>query len=203
VANVYFEDLRRSFAIQHRAGILRASSEPGVWRLTWRGAIMIAASRISPGPDFVRRRVRSRADRLQHELDGDATRTRAERIGSRAGWTMFVAGLVQIAAAVVISPTGSLLASMGMAIGSSLNKRDAYESRAIVIGGAASTLLVGIPIGLSLRRQGGFSLLPMSKLLSAVTLMPLGWSLGSWVFPMALIILGTALMVEGFRAAAT
>lgn len=200
VANVYLEELRQSLAIMHRAGLWTPAAEPGVWRPTWRRAFIITAASISPGSEFMRRRLRARGARLQRELDGDTTRTRVEWIGSRTGWTMFVAGLVLIAAAAVMSPTGAALASMGMSIGWSLERRRRNEprSRSLVIGGAAAVVLLGIPIGLQSDVWPQLPLLPASNIL-----LDSGFSLGLWLFPMGLIIAGATLMVEGFRTAAT
>ena len=200
VASVFLEELRQSLAIMYRAGLWTASAHPGVWRPTWRGALLLAGRSISPGSEFFRRRLRVRGDRLQRELDGDATRTRFERIGPRAGWTMFVAGLVFIAAAMVMSPAAALIASMGMSIGWSLGKRGRNEprSRSLVIGGTAAVVLVGVPLGLQLRDWPRIPLLPMANILFES-----GFSLELWLLPMGVVIAGATLMVEGFRAAAT
>jgi hypothetical protein len=204
VASVYLDELRHSLDIMHRSGLWTMSTEPGVWRPTWRGALMIGAGSITPGSDFVRRRVRGRGERLQRELDADTTRTRAEWIGSRTGWTMFVVGLMMIAAAVVMSPVGALLASMGMSVGWELEKlrRNEPRVRSLLVGGAAAPLLAlfaGIPIGLPWRLLWSLLLLlPTSN-----TPVASEFSVGLWLFPIGVIIAGATLMVEGFRAAAT
>src|SRR5687767_14141788 len=88
VTSEFYEQLRKSYGIQHRGGLLESAGVPGVWRPTWRMAFRLAAAAISPGLEFVKRRLYARGERLQRDLDRDATRTAAERIGSRIGKIM-------------------------------------------------------------------------------------------------------------------
>jgi hypothetical protein len=113
---------------------------------------------------------------------------------------MLTAGLVLIAVAVLMSPTGCALASSGMAIAWSIVKHGRKEPgwRAIVVGGVVAIILVGIPIGLSANGSPGIPPLSGSNLFGAA-----GVGLAIWLLPMGILVAGAALMVEGFRAAAT
>jgi hypothetical protein len=69
-AGALFEfQLARGHAIQHRAGMLRPTDEPGVWRPTWRAVLLIAGAAISPFREIVRRRLRRQGEHVQRELD--------------------------------------------------------------------------------------------------------------------------------------
>lgn len=192
----YYEALQKSYGIQHRGGLLESAGVPGVWRPTWRMALQLAAAAISPGLEFVKLRLHARGERLQRDLDGDATRTAAERIGSRIGTTMLGFGLALSVLGVVMAPPASSVAFLGMVIAWWVAKRGGRTPGwgAIVLGGSAAVVLLGVPIALSYAYPPG---LPASTLPGV---MP---SLGLYLLPMAMLISGAALMVEGFRAAAT
>jgi hypothetical protein len=187
LTDVYHEQLVKSHGIQHRAGLIEASRVPGVWRPTWRTALMIAAGSISPGAEFVKRRMQARGERLQRELDGYPTPVG----GALTGWIMLAIGLALIVAAVVMAPPACSLAALGMVVAWSLAKRGGREPgwRAIVVGGVAAIVLLGIPIVLA----SNYPSVPPS--LSKPDMLAL--------LPMGMLVAGAALMVEGFRAAAS
>jgi hypothetical protein len=148
---------------------------------------MIAAGSISPGAEFVKRRMQARGERLQRELDGYPTPVG----GALTGWIMLAIGLALIVAAVVMAPPACSLAALGMVVAWSLAKRGGREPgwRAIVVGGVAAIVLLGIPIVLA----SNYPSVPPS--LSKPDMLAL--------LPMGMLVAGAALMVEGFRAAAS
>ena len=179
MSSMYHEQFEHTYAIQHRAGLLRRTAASDTWRPTWKHAFLIAASALSPGAEFFRRRVRVRGARLQRQLDGDDSLSRHEHIGTSRGWVLLAAGLLLGLVATVMSATSCALAAMGMVIAWSLAGRGGKEPdwRAIALGGGAIVLLA-IPIA------------PLSVAgLSAV--------------PVLLLTLASLLVLEGFRAAAT
>jgi hypothetical protein len=193
---VYHSQLAESYAAQQRAGLIVPTSVPRVWRPTWRMAFQIAAGAISPGSEFVKRRVLARGERLQRDLDGDPTRTSAERIGARTGWTMLGVGLLLAVVAVAMAPTMSTVVMTGMMLAWWVAGRRGRTPgwRAILIGGLAATLLLGVPVGLAQLSP------PVEPWL---TTPDAAASLGWFVLPLVMLVFGTALLVEGFRAAAT
>ena len=136
-----------------------------------------------------------RGERLQRELDGDATLKPAERIG-RSGWLMWAVGLVMIVAAVLMSFPASSLALSGIMIAWWFGRRGGREPgwRAIVLGGVAAIALLGIPIGLSYANPLDLPPQTVSEMLLL---------LGLYLLPMVLLVVGAGLLIEGFRAAAT
>jgi hypothetical protein len=195
--SVYHEQLEKSYAIQRRAGLVAPANVPGLWRPTWRYALMIAGGLISPGPDFVRRRLDSRGERLRRDLDGDSRRSTAERIGARNGWILLGLGLVLIAFTVLASLTASSMAFLGMVASWWLVKRRGQEPdwRTILLGGAAATVLLATPMAmLEYALPFGPGAFPVSVLLMAIQM---------YAVPIAVLTLAAAFLVEGFRAAAT
>jgi len=192
---LYYDQLAKGYAIQQGAGLIVPTGKPETWRPSWRLALMVAAGAISPGEEFFRRRTRVRGQRLQRELDGDATLTRAERIG-RLGWLMLAVGLVMIVAAVLMAFPASSLALCGIMIAWWIASRGGREPgwRAIVAGGVAAIALLGVPIGLAYKDPLD---LPPPAVSETMLL------LGLYLLPMVLLVIGASLLIEGFRAAAT
>ena len=197
VTSVYHDQLEKSYAIQQRAGLLAPTNVPGLWRPTWRYALMIAGGLISPGTDFVRRRLNSRGERLRRDLDGDTTRTTSERIGARNGWILAGLGLALIAFTAMTSLVAASMAFLGMSAAWWLVKRRGQEPdwRTILLGGAAAALFLAIPMAmLEYALPFGPGAFPVSVLLMAIQM---------YVLPIAALTLAAAFLVEGFRAAAT
>jgi hypothetical protein len=69
-ASLFQFQLARGHAIQYAAGLLYASDKPGVWRPTWRTALLIAGGAVSPFREIIQRRLRARGERIRRELDG-------------------------------------------------------------------------------------------------------------------------------------
>lgn len=197
VATVYYDEIEKSYAVQHRAGLLSRTRVPGTWQPTWRYAFMIAAGLVSPGAEFARRRLHSRGERLRRDLDGDATQTTAERIGTRHGWLLMSVGIVLTVMTAVTSLVGSSMAFLGMVAVWWLVKRrgDEPDWRAILLGGAAAMLFLAVPVAaLEYAFPFGAGVFPLSVLLATIQ---------AYVFPIVVLTLAAALLVEGFRAAAT
>jgi len=192
---LYYDQLAKGYAIQQGAGLIVPTGKPETWRPSWRLAVNVAAGAISPGLEFFKRRTRVRGERLQRELDGDATLKPAERIG-RLGWLMLAVGLVMIVAAVLMSFPASSLVLCGIMIAWWFGRRGGREPgwRAIVLGGVAAIALLGIPIGLSYANPLDLPPQTVSEMLLL---------LGLYLFPMVLLVVGASLLIEGFRAAAT
>lgn len=192
---LYFDQLAKGYAIQQGAGLIEPTGKPETWRPSWRLAALVAAGAISPGLEFFNRRTRVRGSRLQRELDGDATRTHAERVG-RLGWLMLAVGLAMIVAALLMSFPASSLVLCGIMIAWWIAGRGGREPgwRAIVIGGVAAIALLGIPIGLSYANPLDLPPQTVSEMLVL---------LGLYLLPMVLLVVGASLLIEGFRAAAT
>jgi hypothetical protein len=192
---VYQEMFGRAYVIQHAAGLVRRTATDGIWRPTWKYALLMAATALSPGAEFFRRRLRVRAARLQRALDGDNSLTRAEHIAGW-GWALLIVGLLLGTIAVVVSPTLCAVAASGMVIAWSLAGRKGQEAdwRAIVVGGLAAAGLFGLPMSLVQAYPP-----EMPALVSLLTLM----MVGLFVLPMVALTAAAVLVLEGFRAAAS
>ncbi|MGH7680189.1 MAG: hypothetical protein ACRENU_17090 [Gemmatimonadaceae bacterium] len=195
LTSVIHDQVGKSSAIQEQAGLLTTPDAAGVRRATWRLAFLVAASGISPGAEFMKRRIASRGERLRRDLDGDSTRIPYERAGVATGWLTFAAGSVFIVAGFVMSPTMACVAAAGMSIAWWITQRKGEPGwRSLVAGGGVAILIYGLPLTV------------LSDMLSVGPTVVQADAAGlatSFLLPMVLVTAGASLMIEGFRTAAT